>query len=99
MATPEPFAIARQMGLTHREFFRSLPAAVAGIGYRIDGTQVLIEESTRRIEIRLGPERKSRLGSLTLPRTQVRLIFGGFSDEERVAFLERFDRAFQRGGG
>jgi hypothetical protein len=36
---------------------------------------------------------------LAVPATPVKLTFEGFSEAARADALERFDRAFQRGGG
>jgi hypothetical protein len=95
----EPYAIVRHMGLTHAEFLRSLPMAAGGMGLRVQVPHILIEDGTRRIEIRLGPEQQRHLGSLALPVTEVSLFFHGFSPEECERFLTRFERTFQRGGG
>lgn len=38
-------------------------------------------------------------GLMALPRAQVTLQMQALSDEERAAFLRRFDKTFQRGGG
>lgn len=99
MGDQDPDAIVRQMGLSHEEFLRSLPAAVVGMDCRAEGTRIRISDGERRIEIQLGPEQQRRLGSLSLPQTRVSLILEGYSVEERETFLKRFDLAFQRGGG
>lgn len=87
------------MGLSHAEFLRSLPAAIGDMDCRVEGPNIQISESERRVEIQLGPERHRRLGSLVLHQTRVSLRFEGFSEEERARFLRRFDLAYQRGGG
>ena len=41
-----------------------------------------------------------RLGTLLeLPRAKVTLAFDATTDQDRAAFMPRFDLAFQRGGG
>lgn len=99
MGDKESYSVVRPMGLTHEEFLRTLPAAASGMDSRLDATGILLESSTRRVRIRLGPVLERRLGSLVLPRTEVSLSFEGFSVSEREDFLRRFDLAFQRGGG
>lgn len=99
MEDAEPYEIVRLMGLSHREFMRSLPAAVVGMEYRVQGLRVLLVDRERRVQIDLGPEQQRRLGALLLPQTRVRLSFYGFSVQKRDQFCKRFDRAFQRGGG
>lgn len=87
------------MALTHAEFLRSLPNASSGMTLQVENEIVRLSDPQRQLRIELGPEQRHRLGSLILPRTRVRLIFKGFSDTARRAFLERFDLAFRRGGG
>lgn len=99
MVKTAPYELVRQMGLSHAEFLRSLPAAAGEMECRVDGPHIQISQSNRRVDIRLGPEQDQRLGSLVLPQTRVNLRFEGFSETERADFLRRFDLAFQRGGG
>ena len=47
----------------------------------------------------LAAEGKRRIALLTLPVTCVEFEFDGFNEREIDAFMERFDRAFQRAGG
>lgn len=101
MAGPPRPPLVWDMAVTRAEFLRSLPAAAHGMECRISegGALVLLLEPPRRVEIRLGPEERRRLGALSLPRTRVGLSLEGFADAEAAAFLERFARAYQRGGG
>ena len=87
------------MGLTHREFFRILPAALGRTPYTVQGHDVIITEGTRRLVITLSPEGRRRIAALSLPTTQVRFTFSGYSPQGIKQFMARFDRAFQRGGG
>ena len=91
--------LVRRMALTHRDFLRSLPGAAPGMESRINGPEIELSAFPRRVLISLGPEECRRLGALALPETEVRLRFEGFSEQQRQAFLERFDLAFRRGGG
>ena len=87
------------MGITHSEFFRTLPAALASSPYTLQAHDVIINDSTRRLVITLSPESRRRLGALSLPTTQVDFTFSGYSSQDIDRFMARFDRAFQRGGG
>jgi hypothetical protein len=87
------------MGLTHKEFLRSLPRVVAGLSCQREGSRMLVADPPRQLEILLGPEQQRRLGMLQLPLTEVTLTFVGYTAGERARFLRRFDLAFQRGGG
>ena len=90
---------SRDMGITHREFFRTLPAALAAMPYTVQGHDVVIDDDTRRLVITLSPESRRRLAALSLPTTQVHFSFSGYSPQDIERFMARFDRAFQRGGG
>jgi len=87
------------MALTHAEFLRSLPNAASGMRLQLEDGVIQLSDLPRLLRIELGPERWHSLGSLTLPRTRVRLVFEGFSEQARQAFLDRFDLAYRRGGG
>ena len=87
------------MGITHSEFFRTLPAALVTMPYAVQGHDVIITEDTRRLVISLSPENRRRLGALSLPTTQVHFTFSGYSPQDIDQFMARFDRVFQRGGG
>ena len=99
MGDAEPQDITRLMGLSHKEFLRSLPAAVRGMTCHAEGAHIRIWDAQKTINIHLGPEQERRLGSLVLPQTRVTVRFEGCSAEQREAFLKRFELAFQRGGG
>ncbi|MEQ8495922.1 MAG: hypothetical protein RLW42_17050, partial [Gammaproteobacteria bacterium] len=53
----------------------------------------------RRLVVRLAAERERRIALLRLPVTDVHFEFTAFPAAARDAFLARFDRAFQKGGG
>lgn len=88
-----------EMTLSRAEFLRLLPGAV--------GPAVVTEESgvfrgtdgQRGWTIRLVPLLDLRLGSVSLPRHRVEVHLDGYSKGEVEAFLARFHRGFQRGGG
>ncbi len=92
-------SFTRSMGLTHTEFFRSLPPAIAGHPYEREGHTVSIAYDGRSVTIVLGPERTRAIAALRLPCVEVTFTFRGFPEDERRAFMDRFDRYFLRGGG
>ena len=51
------------------------------------------------VRIRFEPLPPRRLAALTLPRARIELDMRGLPKEARDAFLSRFRRHFQRGGG
>lgn len=95
----EAFRFVRELGLTHAEFYRMLPAALAHRRHTVTDGRVVVAEGRRRVEIGLGPEGERRLGLLRLPVTRVEFAFHGYARSEIETFMRRFDLAFQRGGG
>ena len=91
--------ITREMGISHSEFFRLFPLAAEGYDYAIEGNTVSLRQSHRSLIIRLSAESERRIALLTVPVTRVEFEFNGFSEGEMREFMERFDRAYQRGGG
>jgi hypothetical protein len=91
----------REMGISHSEFHRLLPAAAPGFQISGNGVEIRVAnpQTGQLMEIVLGPERQRRLGMLALPVTDVRLRLSGFEQDQLQAFLKRFDLAYQRGGG
>ena len=87
------------MGLTRKEFLRTLPAATAPLDYCVEQDLVTITHPAGRIEIRLQPPTERRLGAFRLPVIPMDFIFTGLDAEQRRQFLQRFDLYFQRGGG
>ena len=99
MPNPAIVRFSRDMGITHSEFFRTLPAALATLPYTVQGHEVIINDDTRRLVITLSPEGRRRIAALSLPTTQVHFTFSGYFPQDIERFMARFDRAFQRGGG
>lgn len=90
---------ARDMGLTHADFFRLLPAAMGPHTYRIKGSTVLGEISNGTVEIHLGEQQERRIALMCIPFATVSFVFRGVTKEQQEAFKANFDLRFQRGGG
>ena len=114
MFMPSPFPIPpadengvitvqREMGTTHREFIRSLTAAIRPATYTSiegsNGVDIEIHGAPGNMRIHLAPERVRRIALLRLPIVDVTLVLEGFPPESIEPFFTQFDRAFQRGGG
>ncbi len=97
--TVATITFAREMGITHADFFRILPRVLDGYSYRTAGAVVTASQAQQRLILRLGPEGERRLARLRLPVTQVRFEFDGYTSEQAGALLDRFKRYFHRGGG
>jgi len=87
------------MGLTRAEFLRTLPTALEGRSWQNDGETVVVLDRDQRLEIALTEQPDRTLGSLRLPVLAVRLRFTGFTVPQVEAFMTRFERSYQRGGG
>lgn len=94
-----PLTLHREMGLSHAEFFRSLPAVVGGRECRVDGATVTIQEPEGTVVIRLSAEAERRIALIRLPVTHVTFEFPDHDPAAAAAFMRRFERHYQRGGG
>lgn len=98
--TMNTVVLEREMGVSHNDFFRTLPSAMGSFSYRLEQHAVLAEHQGKRLRIELGPQQERRIALLRLPYTQVRFSFcDSFSQAEIDAFMTYFDSRFQRGGG
>lgn len=88
--------LVKEMALTRAEFLRLLPGAVDGAAWRDEGDVVHVGET---VAITLEPLPPRRLGLFAIPVMRVTLTFSGWTETEVRAFVQRFDRAFQKGGG
>lgn len=92
-------SFTRELGLTYAEFYRSLPPAIDHHAFTVENDRVQIDYGARTVSIELGPQQHRKIASLQLPFVEVRFTFTGFGEVERRAFMARFERSFQRGGG
>jgi hypothetical protein len=91
--------VKREMSITHDDFLRTFPAAMGGMPYDIDGTQITGHDGGKRLEINLSNETERDVGSLELPLTFIDMDFSGFNEKEVNAFFLNWDHNFQRSGG
>ncbi len=92
--------VEKEMGITHRDFYKDLPNLLNGIPYRQDSDTIKFRINNKAIEISLGPERVRELGlSFRLPVTPITLRFFEFSEEEMSDFIKHFNLKFMKGGG
>ena len=87
------------MGLTHEEFFRELPAALAHREFVAETGRVSVDLDRGSLVMTLGGEQVRQIAALRLPYTVVEFAFEGVEEAEREAFMRRFDLGFRRGGG
>jgi hypothetical protein len=87
------------MSLSREDFLRLLPGAVGAVWVEENEGTFSASDGERRWSIRLSPLADRRLGSVALPSHGVEIHLDGYSEAEAAAFLIRFHRGFQRGGG
>ena len=99
MGTP-PERVEKIMSLDLREFHRSLRALAPGVPLEGEQRDIVILAESAEIRIVYEPLETATLGGLlAMPRARVTLHLDELDEAQREAFLARFDRAFQRGGG
>jgi hypothetical protein len=88
------------MSLDLAEFHRGLKALAPDIPLEEKQTIVAVPSGGKKVTIDYAPLENATLGkSLSLPRARVTIDVSTLGEDERRAFLARFDKAFQRGGG
>ena len=99
MGTP-PELVEKTMSLNLAEFHRSLKTLQRDVMLDAGQKEIIIPAGNAEIRIVYEPLERATLGGLlSLPRAKVTLHMDGLGKVEREAFLTRFDKAFQRGGG
>jgi hypothetical protein len=103
MAEPEKTGVVeieKEMGITHKEFFRKLPRVLDGGTYQIHNQTVSFEFNSRNIEIALGDEQVRELSRTTrLPFTRITIRFLDHQPGEIEQFIKHFNMRFIKGGG
>lgn len=98
-AVPERFE--RDMGYNEKEFFRILPAAIGKYQYIKNDTlvEISLPNHAQQLQLVVSPLPDRKLGAFRIERIDVQFSFSNMSADERLQFMHRFDRRFQRGGG
>ena len=105
--------VSREMGITHQELFRLLPAAVEHRQYTVAGDRITIaaEDACMGthalvcmhwyacIEICYSAEGERQIASMRFPVTSLQFGFRGWDEQQVGSFMRRFDRVFHKGGG
>ncbi|MBL8565914.1 MAG: hypothetical protein JNM89_09370 [Hyphomicrobiaceae bacterium] len=98
-AGPAPIHVEKLMSLSRAEFEKSV-VALAGEAAEIGDGRAVIRMGEGRVEITFNALPAKRLGGvLLLPQARVVVDVSGLDEASAVEFLQRFDLAFQRGGG
>ncbi|MBP2313301.1 hypothetical protein [Azospirillum soli] len=88
----------KDMALTRADLLRLLPGAVGALPWRAEADTIRIGAEAGA-DLHIEPLPPCRFGPVEIPRLRVSFAFRGWDEAEQRAFLARFDRAFQRGGG
>lgn len=89
-----------EMGFTEPDFIRTIGQFMDGEPYKVNGSRIEIPGAGKTVTISLSGHRERRIGpTIRLPLMDVEFVFAGFPEEERKAFMQRFDMIFRRGGG
>ena len=95
----DPVLITKEMGITHRDFFRIIGNALGSDAYESTESGVRLQTGSRLLDITLGPEGERRIALMVIPRTLVTLSFSHYSAPDIEAAIKRFDMMFKKGGG
>ena len=95
----DPIIVVKEMGLSHREFFRTIVSALETDKFEKWDTRILLTKRDQTIEITLGVEGERRIALMVVPRTIVTLTFTSYTQAQADTVLKRFDMMFKRGGG
>jgi len=87
------------MTITRADFLRLLPAAVNHVPFVVAGEDIFHAEIGRSWRMNLSPLPELRIGAIRLARHRLTLEFEDYEQAEIIAFCERFELYFRRGGG
>jgi hypothetical protein len=93
------FEIEREFGLSHADFFRVFPRIEPGWQRLLPLLVETPRDDGRVLQIELSDQHERKLASLRVPYIEITFRFAGWSENQRIEFFEKFDRAFQKGGG
>ncbi len=91
--------VVKEMGLSHREFFRTIVSALGTDQFEKWDTRILLTTGDQTLKITLGIEGERRIALMVVPRTIVTLTFTSYTQAQADTVLKRFDMMFKRGGG
>ena len=81
------------------DFFRLLPKALADYQFITSNQEIQVKFATGYVNIQLMPETTRKIGSLLLTTTRISFHFENTPQDEMQLFFDRFNPAYQKGGG
>ena len=91
--------VSMDMSISREDFVRLLPVALGMSPFDEKDGLFTGRDGLQHWKLQLIQLEDHRLGSVVLPRHRIELSFEGYAEDEIAAFLARFHRGFQRGGG
>lgn len=95
----KPVLVEKDMGITHRDFFRIIGHALGTDDFEQWDSGVRLTQGDKTLEVTVGPEGQRKIALMVIPRTLVTLSFTNYSEESQKAAIKRFDMMFKKGGG
>lgn len=94
------FSYRAEMGYSHRELQKELPSAVSPYSLeKLDAHTYLLKHGKRTATLTMGQETVRKIASIRIPATHICIQFENFDSDDYDAFIARFKRYLQRGGG
>lgn len=90
---------SRDMACSAAEWLSRLPLACEPNAVVLGTDAAVVDFSTGRLLLTWSPLPDRVIALLRMPRLWVRFQFEGLADDDRQAFMKRFDLTMQRGGG
>lgn len=95
-----PDTVTKLMAANPAEFARGMERLTRDMTSRADGSATVIDLPGGSVAITYTPKQGRRLSPLlVMPAADVVFTFTDVTDEDRAAFIAKFDLVFQRGGG
>ena len=91
--------VVKDMAIAVPDFFRLLPRALDGRDHAVSDGRVSVGGPGKGVVIAIAQAEPRRIARIVIDRCEVALTFTGYREDERAAFLARFDRVYRRGGG
>ena len=94
---PERFE--REMACSEADWLRWLPGAVGDLHWKLQTGSAGVRIGDGALGLKWQVAAPRVIGQISLPVLKVSFRFAGVDDQQRHAFMTRFDLYMQRGGG
>ena len=95
----DDIVIVKEMGFSHRDFFRSIASALGSDQFERGDAHVVLATGDLILNIELSEESERQIALMVIPRTVVTLTFKNYTQVKVDEAIKRFDMVFKRGGG